>query len=366
MRELPRATVIILNWNGRSYLEACLNALLKQTTKPDRIILVDNGSTDDSVSLVRRLYPAVEILETGANLGYAGGNNVALRLLETEVAILVNPDIVVRPDWLENLLKTFRIEPGIGVAGCKLLFPGEEQLQHGGGLITHPRAMPGHRGMYSKDEGQLDTQADVDYVTGAAIAVRREMMEVAGFLDEGFFMYFEDADWCERFRRNGFRVVYVPEAAAVHDESALAVRGSPSYLRRFHSGRWRYLLKHFDAKEIVGETLPAESDWLEEKSGNERQALGQAYHDTIAEFTAIMEARVAHGSPEVPERAQAKIIAGLKQLRQKATADGPIQTEGLVQASGREESRSFGSTNPVLGPLFERLRQLLAGKNSED
>jgi GT2 family glycosyltransferase len=362
MRRLPTVTIIVLNWNGRSYLEACLNALSIQTHKPERIILVDNGSTDDSVALVQQRYPAVEILENEINLGYAGGNNLALRRLETEIAVLVNPDIVVRRDWLEELLCVLDEDSAIGIAGCKLLYPGEQQLQHAGGLISHPRAMPRHCGMYDRDEGQLDSLSDVDFVTGAAVAVRREMIETAGLLDEGFFMYFEDADWCARARRHGYRVVYVPQATAVHDESAIAVRGSPSYLRRFHTGRWRYLLKHFEAEEIVEETLPAEMAWLEEIEGDERRALGWAYRDTLSDFPEIVASRVAHGAAEIAQSDQAKIGTGLLEMRQAALlwVDKPAMWQELEEA-GQVHPQPFPTMTPLLGPLFARLRTLWAG-----
>lgn len=366
MSEFPSASIIVLNWNGRSYLEACLNALLNQTINPEQIILVDNGSTDDSVALVLRQFPTVEILENEINLGYAGGNNSALRRSHSDVAILVNPDIVVNENWLEQILLPFEQDAAIGLAGCKLLFPGGQQLQHAGGVITHPRAMPGHRGMYTRDEGQVDSLADVDFVTGAAIAVRRETLETSGLLDEGFFMYFEDADWCTRALRNGYRVVYVPQATAVHDESAIAVRGSPSYLRYFHTGRWRYLLKHFDADEIVEKSLPAEAAWLAGIEGDERRALGWAYRDTVANFPAIMAARLAHGAAKIPESDQTTITTGLLAMRQAAMLwpdDPAIWTE--LTRTAQVKAEPFSSTAPVLGPLFARLRDLWAGVSAK-
>jgi GT2 family glycosyltransferase len=362
MSKLPSVTIIVLNWNGYSYLDACLDALLNQTHKPDQIILVDNGSTDDSLELVQERFPSVDIQRNEINLGYAGGNNSALRHLESEVGVLVNPDIVARPDWLEKLLWAIAENPKTGIAGCKLLFPSEQKLQHAGGAIIHPRAIPAHREIYKKDEGQLDDLEDVEFVTGAALAVRREMIETVGLLDEGFFMYFEDADWCARARRYGFPVVYVPDATAIHDESAFSVRGSPSYLRRFHGGRWRYLLKHFDPKEIVELTLPAEANWLEQLEGEERRALGWAYRDTLKDYPAIMEARVAHGAAEISPLDQKTISAGLLNLRKDAMlwAKNPELWQSLAEF-GQINPQPFTSITPVLGPLFARLRDIWAG-----
>jgi len=361
MSNHPTTTIIVLNWNGRSYLKASLDALSTQTHKADHIVLVDNGSTDDSLELVQEHFPTVEILRNEINLGYAGGNNKALSCLESEIGILVNPDIVVRPDWLANLLSVFAENTAVGIAGCKLLFPGEQQLQHAGGLITHPRAMPYHKGMYSRDKGQFNAPADVDFVTGAAFAIRREMIETIGLLDEGFFMYFEDADLCARARRSGFRVVYVPDAIATHDESAIAVRGSPSYLRRFHHGRWRYLLKHFSAEELIEETLPAEAAYLEEVKDDERLALGWAYRTTLDTFPEIMKTCLTHGGEEFSTVDQAAIKAGLLDLRQEALlwTKNPEDWQHLEKV-GRIEPQPFSASTPLLGPLFARLRDIWA------
>ena len=378
MHALPTATIIVLNWNGRSFLEACLDALLDQTHKPDQIILVDNGSTDGSLELVQAHYPAVEIQENGINLGYAKGVNNALRNLSSEVGVLVNPDIVVSRDWLEMLLGAISADKAAGIAGFKLLFPGEEELnqngvdprgqklQYAGGFITHPRAMPHHRSMYVRDEGQFNTPAGVDFVNGAALAVRRDTIETSGLLDEGFFMYFEDADWCARARREGFRVLYVPEATAIHDESATAVRDSPSYLRYFHTGRWRYLLKHFNVSEIIEKTLAAEAAWMGKIEGNERQALGWAYRTTLDAFPEIMKTRLTHGAEAITTADQAAIRAGLLDLRQEAMlwAKNPADWQRLEEA-GRIESQPFSSTTPLLGPLFARLRDIWAGVSTK-
>ena len=362
MRPLPDATIIVLNWNGQAYLESCLSALLSQTVAARRLVLADNDSTDESIALVREKFPMVEILENNANLGYAGGNNAALRMVNTEIAVLVNPDIVVEADWLAHLMAAFTAKPDMGVAGCKLLYPDGKQLQHAGGIITHPLAMPGHRGMYEKDDGQFTDAADVDFVTGAAMAVSRAMMEEVGLLDEGFFMYFEDADWCTRARRHGYRVIYVPEALAIHDESALAVRGSLSYLRRFHSGRWRYLLKHFDPAEIVDRSLPEEVRALALHVGWERQALAWAYHHTLKQLPAIMATRLKHGATAIPAAAQELIELDLQELRREAMLwpSDPNAQEWLAEA-GRVTPQPFSSHTPLFGPLFARLRDLWAG-----
>ena len=174
-------------------------------------------------------------------------------------------------------------------------------------------------------------------------------------------MYFEDADWCARARRRGLRVVYAPRATAVHDESAIAVRGSASYLRRFHSGRWRYLLKHFAPAEIINDTLPTEAARLESIAGDERRALGWAYRDSIGDFPAIMASRTEHGAQAITQADQDLIAGGLLDLRRAALLwpEKPSQWLELMEA-GQVRPRPFTSTVPAAGPLIARLRDLWA------
>src|SRR5690606_22542496 len=114
-----------------------------------------------------------------------------------------------------------------------------------------------------------------------------ETLAQIGLMDEGFFLFFEDADLCSRARAAGFRVAYVPDATGIHIESATAQKGSFAYLQRFHAGRWRYLLKHFPAGELAGESLAAEAVWLEGLDGGERRAAGLAYLATRRQLPEI-------------------------------------------------------------------------------
>lgn len=348
-------TVLILNWNSRAYLEACLAALEAQTLQPERVVLIDNGSTDDSLAFVRDRFPQVELRENGGNLGFAAGNNTALAGLESNAAVLLNPDVVLSPDCLAALAAALAGDPRIGIAGAKLWYPDRKTIQHAGGTVRHPQAMPGHYGFGERDSGQHDAARDVDYVIGGAAAVRREVLETVGLLDEGFFLYFEDADYCARARDAGYRVVYEPRATAVHVESAVAVKGSFSYFQRFHTGRWRYLLKHFPAAEILNETLPAEAAWLEQIADDERRAASLAYLATSHALPGIWLARGAKAPLSADERAA--VAAGLMALRDQAlrhtVGDGGL---AALAAAAVVVERPFTSNVPLLGPLIARFR----------
>lgn len=364
MNTTDRSTVatIILNWNGRPYLEACLSALMAQTYPIARVMLVDNDSSDDSLPFVRQAFPTVEVIANGGNVGFAAGNNVALRALMAEtgertadVALLLNPDVVLSPTYVAALAATLAADPTIAVAGGKLWYPDGATLQHAGGYITRPQAMPGHYGVGERDTGQQDTARDVAYVIGAALAVRLSALAHIGLFDEGFFLFYEDTDLCVRARAAGYRVVYEPRATAVHVESAVTVRGSFAYLQRFHSGRWRYLLKQFTAGELLDETLPAEAAWLERIDAAERRAVALAYLATRHALPDIRHARDA--ADPLPDEAWAALSAALDDLRDRARQDAfdDAALAGLAAAATVVE-RPFVSNVPLFGPLIARFR----------
>jgi GT2 family glycosyltransferase len=295
---MTRGSIIIVSWNGEAYLGSCLDAILAQTGSDDEIIVVDNGSTDDSVTLVRERYPRVHLIENGRNLGFAGGCNTGLRVAQGDVLFVVNQDAALRAGWLEVMCEALA-DRTVGVAGCKILYPDGRTIQHAGGIIRWPRAVPDHWGYGKQDEGLWDEPADVDYVTGAAWGFQRDLVEQAGELDEGYWPgYYEEVDYCFRAREAGLRVVYVPAAQATHVESTTLGQGSEAFYRAFHRGRLRFVLKRLSPERFLRDFVPAEQSWLkEELVRNERLAMGQVYLAALLMVPAIYAAREEAGLP---------------------------------------------------------------------
>ncbi|MCS6802716.1 MAG: glycosyltransferase family 2 protein [Chloroflexota bacterium] len=241
----PALSAIVLFWNGAPFVSACLTALLTQTLRDLEIIVVDNASTDDTAALIQRAYPQLPLLRTERNLGFAGGMNVGIRAARAPLVVLLNQDVVLDPDCLERVAAAFAEDARIGAVGAKLYFPDRLTLQHAGGYLDQPLALGHHYGYGEIDAGQHDTPRDVEYVTGAVLGVRRAALDEVGLLDEQFWPgYFEEVDLCRRLREAGWRVVYRPEAVAVHSESASLGRNSDRYYTAYHRGRLRYQLKH--------------------------------------------------------------------------------------------------------------------------
>lgn len=367
MGQTPTVKIIVLNWNGVAYLQACLSAVFALEYPAYEVLMVDNNSADNSVDFVRERFPHAEILKNERNLGYAGGNNQALRSLAADYAVLLNPDVVVSPDWLDRLITAMEGDDAAGIGGCKLLYPDGRTIQHAGGVITHPQALPSHQVTLKVDGGQFEAAPDVDYVTGAAMAIKKEVLESIGFLDEGYFLYFEEADFCTRARHAGYRVVYVPEATAVHDESAFSVKGSLSYLQRFHSGRWRYLLKHFAISEILEESFAAEEQWLLNVRGDERQAVRHAYRAVHMRLDEILARRLADGGGPVTGSARDRLDEGLVRIRTSSSASlMEKQRRDRLAKKGEIHELSFRSSLPLAGVLISQLRSLWAAVAAQE
>ncbi len=274
--ECVKASVIVLSWNGMEYLADCLDAVLAQEYPDFEVIVVDNGSSDGSADFVERQYPSVRLIRNERNLGFAAGNNIGLLAATGDVLVLLNQDTVVEPGWLETLVTALE-DPTIGMVGCKLLYP-DGTIQHAGGRIVDSRGSSRHIGRGEPDTGQYDTMEEVEFVTGAALAVSRDTFARVGPLDEGFApAYYEDTDWSYRVRKAGLRVVYCPTAVATHFESPSLEMGAYSHHVFFHYGRLRFLLKHQTLDWLWDQFAPAEASGIRAMSrGNELMAVRQA------------------------------------------------------------------------------------------
>lgn len=232
MVKLPQVTIILLNWNGLNDTLDCLESLGQLDYQNYEAVVVDNGSVDGSVLVIRERFPGVTIIENGENLGYAGGNNVGLRYAMAQgadYALLLNNDTVVDPAFLRILVDAAEAEPTVGIAGPTIYYHDRpDVIWSAGGAIDWQQGSTRMVGLDERDKGQFGrVPAAVDFVTGCALLVRMKAVQEAGELDERFFMYYEETEWCVRIARAGYRIMHVPQARIWHKISPGAQADSP-------------------------------------------------------------------------------------------------------------------------------------------
>jgi GT2 family glycosyltransferase len=214
--ERPRASIIIVNYNGRQTLDACLHSVAQPGTPGREVILVDNDSRDGSAEYVAAHYPDIRLVRSGANLGFGAGNNLAARSAQGEFLAFLNPDAAAEPRWLEALIAALEREPQAGLATAMVLLADEPDRVNACGNDMHLTGLTLCRGM-GEPRGAFSATAEVGAVSGAAFAVRRDLFEALGGFDESFFLYVEDSDLSLRARLAGHRLLCVPEALVYHD-----------------------------------------------------------------------------------------------------------------------------------------------------
>jgi GT2 family glycosyltransferase len=219
----PLVYVVILNWDGHADTVECVRSCLKITYEPVRILVVDNGSSDGSERLLRSEFPEIEVIQTGANLGFAGGNNVGIRhALDhgADCVLLLNNDTLVDRDFITPLVDAAEADPDAGILGSKIYFhEPADVLWYAGANFSPSLGWGGHRGYGQLDRGQFDQPGETDRPTGCAMMVTRRLCETAGLLREEMFCYAEDLDWGLRARKAGFKVLYVPASKVWHKVS---------------------------------------------------------------------------------------------------------------------------------------------------
>lgn len=242
----PLVYAVVLNWNQPQHTIECVRSLLGQQPRAPRLLVVDNGSTDNSVEVIRHAFPEVELIAGERNLGFAGGVNVGIRRALAEGAqyvLLVNNDAIADPSMLDELLACAQAD-GAGVLAPAIYYvEPPDRLWFAGGRVN-PLLLEslGPRG---RIEPLPDAPTERDFLAGCALLVRREVFEAAGLFDERFFMYYEDLDFCLRVRRSGYRLLVVPRARLWHkvaQSSGGAESPQERYLMALSSGR--YFRKH--------------------------------------------------------------------------------------------------------------------------
>lgn len=227
----PKVFIIILNWNGKKDTIECLNSLKSLKYSNFEIVVVDNASSDGSVSAIKDQFPEITLLQNTTNLGYAGGNNIGLRYAMThEVAYawILNNDTVVHKDALGSLVEKIKSDQNIGMCGSRLIYYHDRQTIQalGGGVYNKWFGTTAHVGANepaTTDFSEEEIERKLDYIVGASMLVSDRFLEEVGLISEDYFLYYEELDWALR-GKDKFRLGYADKSLVYHKEGA-SVKG---------------------------------------------------------------------------------------------------------------------------------------------
>jgi len=260
----PLLSIIIVNYNVREFLHHALVSLQKAMKGiRGEIIVVDNASDDGSIEMVRRRFTAVHLIASKTNVGFARANNLGLKRARGKYLLLINPDTIVQENTLRVMVKFFAENPDVGLAGCKILNPdGSFQLACRRSfprpwvaltkMVGLSALFPKSRlfGKYNLTYLNPDETYEIDAVSGSFMMVRREAYEQVGGLDEDFFMYGEDLDWCYRIQQAGWKNYYVHTTQIIHYKGESTKRSDLNEIRTFYQAMHLFVQKHLSSSRI--------------------------------------------------------------------------------------------------------------------
>jgi len=257
-------SVIIVSWNAQDYLMQCLASLFTGDCRhPVEVIVVDNASTDGSPEAVAKSHPQVRLLRNATNLGFARANNLGIAAATGKYVCLINSDVKVLPGCLNRLVEYAENHPEAGMIGPRVI-GGDGKLQRScrgfptvWNMFSRALALdsifPGTRVFtgYSLRHWPQDTCRAVDILSGCFWLVRRKSLDDVGGLDESFFMYGEDMDWCKRFWKHGWKLAFVPSAEAIHYGGASSANAPVRFYIERHRADLQYWQKHHSGAAVV-------------------------------------------------------------------------------------------------------------------
>lgn len=244
-------TVVIPNYNGKELLTVCLQSLRKQTFPRFQVIVVDNGSTDGSVSCIREAFPEVDVLALQKNMGFAAAVNRGIGATHTSFIALINNDAKLAPTWIELLVDYMHHHKEVAAVCGKMLRLDEPGILDSVGDVVNSVGQASGRGSGQLDTGQFDHTEEIFSVCGGASVWRRTVFEHVGLFDERFFAFFEDVDMGFRLRKLGFTCVYIPSAVCWHKRSATALRNPGRMMYLHYRNTWIVIFKHFPATSFL-------------------------------------------------------------------------------------------------------------------
>jgi GT2 family glycosyltransferase len=336
----PLVSVVIVNYNSGTYLEACVTSVIHSTYPRKELIIVDNASNDESITQAEALYPEASIVRNPVNLGYSGGGNIGIAKAKGEFVVVMNPDTVVDQRWLDRLVDAAGRYPRAAFFQPKILLMDDQRMLNSAGNMIHIAGFGVCRGIGTPDEGRFEEELEVCYASGACVLARREAVREIGPMDRLFFAYGEDKDWGWRGLMMGWQSMYIPSSRILH--------------------KWSPVLGHSPRKFYLLEFERILSIW---KNYSRRTILILAPLLFLVEVSVLLHA-IFNGW--LPEKVRSysdllKIRGALKSGRRSLQARRLIHDGTVVRGFVTEIEHPYvGSMGPVLNQLvtwmFARLK----------
>ena len=243
----PYLVTVILNTNRRDDTLECINSLNASTYDNHSIIVLDNQSTDGSVDVIKNTYPEIQIIELHENLGYGGNNNVGIKAAierKADWIFVLNEDVIVSPNCLEQIVESGERDPDIGIIGPIVYHHQSPHLIQSAGGTLGQHWEVAHAAVDEPDHGQFNNTREVDWISGCGIVVRRQAIEEVGLIDDRFFYYWDETEWCMRMHDNGWKVILVPSAKIWHKGVTVNHQPKPTVTYYATRNRLHTLAKH--------------------------------------------------------------------------------------------------------------------------
>jgi GT2 family glycosyltransferase len=341
----PSVSIIVLNWNGRPYLAECLGSLRQQTYDgPHQVVLVDNGSQDGSADYVEAAFPDVRLIRSPVNLGFAAGNNLAARQLDTELLAFLNNDTRTDPGWLEELVRAVTLAPDVACAGGRILsWDGRTvDFMGGGATLTGLGIQFGYGQPASSDA----PAGDILFACGGSMIVKRDPYLQVGGLDDDYFLFYEDVDLGWRFWLAGYRVRYAPGAIMYHRHHGGTRRFEDERLAVLYERNALYTIyKNYDDRHLAA-VLPA-ALLLAAERATALAGIDRRGFQLPAASSAVAQPALTSGVVKVDD--WTKLTAGVRQ-------------QGLRSTGRRLLGAARKRLRPAIGQLRGRLGQRISGR----
>jgi len=212
----PKVSILVLNWNKKDMTIECIDSLKKIKYPNYEILVIDNGSTDGSYRAFKKMGD-IKTVQTGKNLGYTGGNNAGMRKAKGDYVLVLNNDVIVDPDFLNELVRAAESDPQIGIVGPKVYYNHKKNvIFSAGGYTSKIMGLGILIGLNKIDRGQYEKQKKVNMIPGCCMLIKRKVLDKVGYFDDNFYIYFDEMDYCLRAIDSGFKCVYVPKSVIWH------------------------------------------------------------------------------------------------------------------------------------------------------